>query len=387
MTMRAVGGSRRASAPALRFLFVCLGGWVLLRMMMLWNPAVPVVPDAAKAPWTPPSPFAAPTIPDPLPHASIAHASLADNEWLPRPAVGTGKMTPSASPWLPPTPRDAVMVADAGGGDLDSERHSLRLALIARLFPSAARVAAVPGVPLAWAERSPVTRAEPGRGGPFWMQRSLDGWSLGGWLYLRDGSARVPGGIAVGGQLGGSQGGVRLAYGFGDEGRLRAYGRATMAIEQPTQRELAVGLAYAPVARLPLDVAIEQRVAVGRAGRTALAAMVVGGVSDVELPAGFRLDAYAQAGVVGARRRDGFADGTIVIDRRLGANERSSLRLGALAAGAVQPGVARVDVGPRLTVRLPEVGQGGRIALDWRHRVAGDARPESGLALTLAADF
>ena len=59
----------------------------------------------------------------------------------------------------------------------------------------------------------------------------------------------------------------------------------------------------------------------------------------------------------------------------------------ALQAGAVQPGAARVDVGPRLTLRLPQVGEGGRIALDWRQRVAGDAHPESGLALTLAADF
>ena len=50
-------------------------------------------------------------------------------------------------------------------------------------------------------------------------------------------------------------------------------------------------------------------------------------------------------------------------------------------------GSARVDVGPRLTLRLPDVGEGSRIALDWRQRVAGDATPESGLALTLAADF
>ena len=53
----------------------------------------------------------------------------------------------------------------------------------------------------------------------------------------------------------------------------------------------------------------------------------------------------------------------------------------------MQPGAARVDVGPRLTLRLPEVGQGSRIALDWRQRIAGDARPASGLALTLASDF
>ena len=127
-------------------------------------------------------------------------------------------------------------------------------------------------------------------------------------------------------------------------------------------------------------------VAAGPEGRTALAVMASGGVSDVALPAGFQLDAYAQAGIVGARRHDGFADGAIVVDRRLGDSE-ASLRLGALAAGAVQPGAARVDVGPRLTLRLPDVGEGSRIALDWRQRVAGDATPESGLALTLAADF
>ena len=187
-------------------------------------------------------------------------------------------------------------------------------------------------------------------------------------------------------QLGGSQGGVRLAYGFGATGRLRAYTRATMAVERSRQREVAFGLVVAPLVQVPIDVAIEQRVAAGRDGRTALAAMVSGGVADVGLPAGFRLDAYAQAGIVGARRRDGFADGAVVIDRGLGPDE-ASLRLGALAAGAIQPGAARVDVGPRLTLRLPDMGQGSRIALDWRQRVAGDARPESGLALTVAADF
>src|SRR3546814_2800980 len=110
-----------------------------------------------------------------------------------------------------------------------------------------------------------------------------------------------------------------------------------MALRRPRQRERAVGLACAPLARVPVDLAVEQRVAAGPEGRSALAVMASGGVSDVALPAGFRLDAYAQAGVVGARRRDGFADGAIVIDHRLGDSE-TSLRLGALAAGAVPPG-------------------------------------------------
>lgn len=260
---------------------------------------------------------------------------------------------------------------------------------MARLMPprpgGAARAAVATRAAL-WFPLAPAARAEPGHGKPFWIQRQLGGWALGSWLYLREGSGDVPETIGAASQLGGSQAGLRLAYGFGDTGRIRAYGRATIAVQRPRQRELAFGLAFAPLAQFPVDLAIEQRVAAGKEGRTALAMMASGGVSDVGLPAGFRLDAYAQAGIVGARRRDGFADGAIVVDRRLG-SEEASLRLGALAAGAAQPGAARVDVGPRLTLRLPDVGEGSRIALDWRQRVAGDARPESGLALTLAADF
>ncbi len=286
-----------------------------------------------------------------------------------------------------PLAPDTGNVSGGGGG---GDRHSLRAALIARLLPQppggAAR-SAMPRTMTDWFPLAATTRAAPGQGKPFWMRRQMAGWSLGGWLYLRDGAVVAPGGIAAASQLGGSQAGLRVAYGFGDTGRARAYGRATIAVRRPAQRELAFGLAFAPVAHWPVDVAVEQRVAAGREGRTALAAMVSGGVGDVALPHGFRLEAYGQAGVVGARRRDGFADGAIVIDHRLGPDETSPLRLGALAAGAVQPGAARVDVGPRLTLRLPDIGEGSRIALDWRQRVAGEARPASGLALTLASDF
>lgn len=164
----------------------------------------------------------------------------------------------------------------------------------------------------------------------------------------------------------------------------RAYGRATAALRRPQQRELAFGVAHAPFPDASFDIAVERRVAVGREGRDAFAVMAAGGISEAPLPAGFHLDAYAQAGVIGVRRRDGFADGAVAIDRPLGPG---ALRFGALAAGAVQPGAERIDVGPRATLGLPRVGKGARVALDWRQRVAGGARPDSGLALMLAADF
>ena len=381
MMARRIGARR--DAPALRFLLLCLGGWIALRVMMTWNPAMSVPPDVPAMPWAPPSPFA-------------ASGGVADSRPSAHRAPARGAAVRSASRLLPsvaerPNPFDASPAADAPtlAGGFGPDRHSLRLALMARLLPSrpggVARSAVGGSGPL-WFPPATAEKAAPGQGAPFWIRRQLSSWSLGSWLYLREGAGNASETIGGASQLGGSQAGLRLAYGFGDSGRVRAYGRATMALGQTRQRELAFGLAFAPLAQLPVDLAVEQRVAAGPEGRTALAVMASGGVSDVALPAGFRLDAYAQAGIVGAQRRDGFADGAIVVDQRLGDSE-TSLRLGALAAGAVQPGAARVDVGPRVTLRLPEVGEGSRIALDWRQRVAGDARPDSGLALTLAADF
>ena len=52
--------------------------------------------------------------------------------------------------------------------------------------------------------------------------------------------------------------------------------------------------------------------------------------------------------------------------------------------GGVQPGLYRVDAGPRLTMRVRD---NVRVHVDWRQRVAGNASPPSGPALTLAGDF
>lgn len=376
------GRRSRRDAPALRFLLLFLGGWVVVRAMANWNPAVPLPPPGAPpTPWTreAPAPLwtaaAAATTPDALPNSAMANAGAVR----------------SAIPAAPPTAEPDAAPPLFGDGGRGGGLHNMRLALMARLLPPSidggARAALAVGGAIWMPVEAPARTAPPGGGQPFWMQRQLAGWSLGGWAYLRGGSTAAPGGIAAAGQLGGSQAGARLAYGFGDTGRLRAYARATLAIAQPRQRDLAFGLSFAPVARWPVDIAVEQRVAAGSQGRTALAAMVSGGVGDVALPHRFRLEAYGQAGIVGAQRRDGFADGAVVVDREIAQIARASVHLGGLAAGSVQPGAARVDVGPRLTLRLPDVGEGTRLALDWRQRVAGDARPGNGAALTLAADF
>jgi hypothetical protein len=52
--------------------------------------------------------------------------------------------------------------------------------------------------------------------------------------------------------------------------------------------------------------------------------------------------------------------------------------------GGAQPGLYRVDVGPRVTMK---VRRNVRVHFDWRQRVAGNALPGSGPAITLAGDF
>ena len=352
--------ARAVDAPALRFLLLCGGGWAVLRAVIVWNSAVPMEPVGTRVPWTDA-------------HSARQIANLLANT--------TTKHRPSHLGVFILSPLQRVVAPRAARAARGP----------AKLRPDPVRPGPVPALQSFGTLRSefsaPFGFTHPVQDEPLVDHRTFSGWSLTGWVYLRDGLATAADTIGAGSQLGGGQAGLRIAYGFGEAGRVRAYARATLAVQRLEQREIGFGLAVAPFTRLPVDVAIEQRVGVGKGGRTALAAMVTGGVSDIALPAHFRLEAYAQAGIVGVRRRDGFADGALVVDRALGPDASSPLRLGGVVAAAVQPGASRVDIGPRLTVRLPDVGQGGRIALDWRHRVVGDSSPESGVALTLAADF
>ena len=57
------------------------------------------------------------------------------------------------------------------------------------------------------------------------------------------------------------------------------------------------------------------------------------------------------------------------------------------AWGGAQDGASRLDIGPSAAVSF-RLGEGrGRVAADYRIRVAGEAEPASGPALTLSAGF
>ena len=150
---------------------------------------------------------------------------------------------------------------------------------------------------------------------------------------------------------------------------------------RPRQSEAAVGVGVHPLSGVPVELVAERRVALSDDGRDAWQLRAVGGTS-VER-GGWRLEGYGQAGVVGARSRDLFADAQLRVSHTVA----GPVRLGAIAAGAAQPGAARLDVGPQMRVDLKAGSMPLAILVDYRVRVAGSAAPGNGPALTLATNF
>jgi hypothetical protein len=184
--------------------------------------------------------------------------------------------------------------------------------------------------------------------------------------------------LASGGTLGGSQAGMRLAYAFNRA--LAASLRLTSNIGGENGAEVALGMRWTPLRSIPASIIFERRQRIGNAGRSAFALFAEGGVYGRPMPFQFTLDAYAQAGVVGIRHSDYFADGAMTFTRPVW--RRFSAGFGVW--GGVQPGVYRVDAGPRVSLR---VGRSMRVHLDYRQRLAGEAFPGSGPAVTIAGDF
>ncbi len=217
---------------------------------------------------------------------------------------------------------------------------------------------------------------------PVEMPRSTGRVAGSAWLLARAGRGH---GLASGGQLGASQLGIRIERPVG--ATFSAMARLSRPLEDQGG-EAAVGLAWRPRNHGPVTLAFafERRIALEPAGRDAFAAFASAGLWRPDLPGGVLLDGYAQAGMVGLRRRDAFVDGALRLARPLGRNG-DGLRVGMGLWGGAQPGAARLDIGPHLAVPVEVAGARVGIALDARLRIAGRAAPGSGVALTLSSDF
>lgn len=229
--------------------------------------------------------------------------------------------------------------------------------------------------PASLASSSIVLQSRPVAAGP----KALDRVQLTSWALLRgQNGALGPSSLGSGGNLGGSQAGARLSYNFTRQ--IAATLRTTSDVGRATG-EVAAGVRVQPLQSLPVWFTLERRQALSRfGGRNAFALFVEGGVWQRPLPLEFALDVYLQGGVVDFRNRYLFVDGGDAVSRPV----YRQFSAGFGVWGGAQPGVYRVDAGPRISMQVrPNV----RVHLDWRQRLAGNAAPGSGPAVTLAGDF
>jgi hypothetical protein len=211
--------------------------------------------------------------------------------------------------------------------------------------------------------------------------RKIDRLQLAMWALLRQQQPGLaaPSSLANGGQLGGSQAGARLIYNF-----TRQIAATLRFANEIGRRggEVAAGVRVQPLVSVPVWVTAERRQQLGQygGGRNAFAFFFEGGVYQRPMPWQFNLDAYLQGGVVGLHSRDAFVDGGLAVTRPVYKNFSAGLGVW----GGAQPGIYRVDAGPRVSM---QVRKNVKVHLDYRQRLAGSAQPGSGPAVTLATDF
>lgn len=263
----------------------------------------------------------------------------------------------------------------------------LWLAALAQLpMPDLGKSGALPATPAAGSVKPPIAE-----------QFRQPRWSADAWLLLRRGGngfnlpgAGLPGANLPTGAYGASQAGavIRFRLAPSSANRSALYLRASSALLAPRGEEVAAGFSIRPLARIPVAAMAEVRATHSLTGTVMRPAMaLVTELPPVDLPLGLRGEAYAQGGYVGGRSATAFADGQARIDHRLTGVGRWELRAGVGTWGGAQKGAKRIDVGPSATLGMPLGPVNGRLAADWRFRVAGNAAPTSGPAITLSAGF
>jgi hypothetical protein len=224
------------------------------------------------------------------------------------------------------------------------------------------------------------TVALPGQSTPL-KPNAIDRVQLTAWALLRSQQTGIAGSTSLAsvGTLGASQAGSRLTYNFT---RQIAATLRTSTIVGRRGGEIAAGVRVQPIAGIPVWLTAERRQALGKygGGRNDFALFFEGGLYQQPMPWRFNLDAYLQGGVVGVRSRDLFIDGGLTLTRPV----FRQFSAGFGVWGGAQPGLYRVDAGPRVTLK---VRNNLRVHFDWRQRLAGNALPGSGPAITLAGDF
>jgi hypothetical protein len=216
-------------------------------------------------------------------------------------------------------------------------------------------------------------------------------WSMDAWALIRKDGGKLPAAGTLPATYGASQAGSVLRYrlALNDARQPTAYLRTTSTLGGLTETSAALGLSAKPLPSVPIIAAVEGRLTQQSGHRRVQpAAMAVTAMPPLALPGALRAEIYAQGGYVAGRYATPFADGQVRVDRSVLHLGRAEARVGAGAWGGIQKGASRLDAGPGAVVSMPLTPKVfGRLAVDWRFRVGGNAEPDSGPALTVAAGF
>jgi hypothetical protein len=337
----------RSSRP-LRAAIGVVGGWIAMRTAMLWPHATTVeAVVSARADVVP----------------STAEAPLIDMFEDQRTALAVN---------------DKARVS-AGRTPLKSKPHGTALGIVAPVvIPTPVR-ALTTTLPASAPQPVPSATMIPARFEAPTLSSATsprDRLSLSAWVLARGGG---PTGLASSSALGGAQAGVRMFYEPGPRG-VALTGRLSAPLSARSGREAALGFA---IRRGAVGVIVEQRFALDGPRRSTPSVTAYGGIYAKPLAANFKLDGYAQAGIVGVAHPQAFADGALRLERPVS----SKIALGAGVWGGAQPGAARLDIGPQIVAHVKVAGGSMRIAADWRVRVAGSASPGAGPSVSAGFDF
>jgi hypothetical protein len=325
----------------LRFLGLALGGWVMIRVALL-------LPEVA---------------------------SLPTSQVIPRVLeVLAPKAAAAVLGRLRASPRIVVILRAAAPGPDVPKPRSIGMPAMRSPLGIAVSVREPPPAPTSQVYGIPSPAAPPFVAkGPSRLTGSI-------WLLARGG----PAGTVSGGQLGASQGGMRLVYALGRRRKVALVARLATPLKG-VGREAALGVEWQPT-RLPIRVVAERRFALdgGRGGPTL---GVIAGYGPTDIVPGVRLEAYGQAGAIARDGVEAFVDASARITHPLGKVGGTRIDIGVGAWGSAQRAAERFDIGPSIVVAVPVAGKSIRMTLDWRERVAGAARPGSGPALSIGSDF
>lgn len=220
-------------------------------------------------------------------------------------------------------------------------------------------------------------------------------WSFEGYSLVRSG-----GSVALASSqplFGGGQSGLRVGYTFDPLARkpLDVFGRFNIAQDglrfDSGSTQAGIGIGWRPLGRSGPYLAAERLLAVGTNARNAWTLRISDGAAhaaDTRIP--LDVGIYGEASVIGVNRRDIAAGAQAYALYPFLAGERTRLASGLSSWGGWQHGaddIARLDIGPSV-VLTRRIGAGSvELRADYRVRVAGDAAPGSGPAVTVVARY